>query len=54
MPREHKTYISDIIACIDKIERYIGFSKFDEFVQNDFQQDAVVRNLEIIGEVLNE
>ncbi len=35
-----------------KIERFIKDLSFDEFVKNDLVVDAVIRNLEIIGEAV--
>lgn len=50
MSRELNVYIEDIFTAIDKIQRYTtGMSK-EQFRANDLVQDAVVRNLEIIGE----
>lgn len=48
--RNWKLYIEDILECIEKIERYIGDFQFDEFKNDSKTIDAVVRNLEIIGE----
>ncbi len=52
MQRELKTYIEDIITAIDKIEKYtLGMVK-DDLIRNELVQDAVVRNLEVIGETV--
>ncbi len=52
MQRELKTYIEDIITAINKIERYCtGMTKID-LTRNDLVLDAVVRNLEVIGEAV--
>lgn len=50
MPREYKLYLEDILASISKIGQYIGVLSFEEFSANSLVQDAVVRNLGIIGE----
>jgi len=50
MHRGHRLYLEDIVASIEKIKRYIGTSTFEDFVADDMKLDAVVRNLEIIGE----
>ena len=50
MPRDYKLYLDDIIASIDKILKYTDKMDFDSFRENDITIDAVVRNLEIIGE----
>ncbi|MBI2334987.1 DUF86 domain-containing protein [Candidatus Daviesbacteria bacterium] len=48
--REPSLYLQDIITSITKIEEYIKGLSFEEFSKNDKTVDAVVRNLEIIGE----
>lgn len=52
MPRDYKVYLSDIVGSINKIELYTKNMSFQEFLQNELVQDAVVRNLEIIGEAV--
>ena len=52
MQRELKTYIEDIITAINKIQKYCnGMTKAD-LIKNELIQDAVVRNLEVIGEAV--
>ncbi len=48
--RSYPLYFGDITTAITKIERYISDLDFDSFTQNDMAIDAVLRNLEIIGE----
>jgi uncharacterized protein with HEPN domain len=43
----------DIFQAIDRIERYIKNLSFDGFSDDQKSVDAVVRNLEIIGEAAN-
>jgi uncharacterized protein with HEPN domain len=50
MPRDYKVYLKDVMDAISKIERYVANLRFDEFRDNELVIDAVVRNLEIIGE----
>jgi len=50
MYRDWKVYIEDIVTAVDKIERYIADYNLDLFLENSEKQDAVIRNLEIIGE----
>lgn len=50
MKRESKLYIKDILDCIEKIETYTKGLVFKEFTNNEIVIDAVIRNLEIIGE----
>jgi uncharacterized protein with HEPN domain len=46
--------IEDILLSINKIENYIGnIQSYEEFIKNDIVVDAVLRNLEIIGEAAN-
>lgn len=44
--------LKDIIEAVDRIQRYIGEMTLGEFLANTEKQDAVVRNLEIIGEAV--
>lgn len=48
--RSQKVFLQDILDCIEKIESYIAGITYDEFVKSPLVTDAVVRNLEIIGE----
>mgnify|MGYP002626508395 CR=1 FL=1 len=50
MKKDKFVYTEDIIEAIVKIERYLGDKIFDDFESDDVIQDAVIRNLEIIGE----
>lgn len=43
-------YIEHIIEALDKISRYIDGQTRDSFLENSEKQDAVIRQLEIIGE----
>lgn len=48
--KDYKIYLRHIVDCMDSIQFYIkGMSK-DDFLKNKLVQDAVIRNLEIIGE----
>ncbi len=51
--RDYSLFINDILAAIDKIERYSKGMTFDTFFQNDLVIDAIIRNFEIIGEAAN-
>jgi uncharacterized protein with HEPN domain len=47
-------YIRHIIEAIEKIEKYLGgITTVEVFVVNDLVFDAVVRELEIVGEASN-
>lgn len=49
MPRGCEVYLADIIAAIDRIGRHLRRTKGD-FTRDELVLDAVVRNLEVIGE----
>lgn len=51
--RDIKLYFSDIIHSIRKIEKYTQNLSFNDFSKNSLIIDAVVRNLSIIGEAVN-
>jgi uncharacterized protein with HEPN domain len=50
MPKEYRVYLEDILEAIRKIHRYSSELTRDEFLADDRTIDAVVRNLEIVGE----
>ena len=47
--KDDKVFLQNILECIDKIEDYTSSGKEDYF-KSTLIQDAVIRNLEIIGE----
>ncbi|MBM4273951.1 MAG: DUF86 domain-containing protein [Deltaproteobacteria bacterium] len=52
MPRDFKVYLQDILLAIEKINKYkLGLS-FEELMEDEKTIDAVIRNLEIIGEAV--
>jgi uncharacterized protein with HEPN domain len=54
MPRDYRVYLEDILGAIGKIKRYTeGLSK-QAFAGDDKTLDAVVRNLEVIGEAVKQ
>ena len=50
MSRDWKLYLEDIAASCRKILRYTQGLSAEQLIQDDKTYDAVVRNLEIIGE----
>ena len=48
--RTSKIYFEDIITFINRIESYIQDLNFENFKENQLVIDAVIRNLELIGE----
>lgn len=50
--QKSRVYLEDILAAIQRIERYLRDVQFQQFTHNQLLADAVVRNLEIIGEAV--
>lgn len=50
IPRDYKTFLQDILQSINRIEDFTEGMQLQSFRQNRKTVDAVVRNLEIIGE----
>ena len=48
--RNESLYIYDILECCDTIASYIADVSDIEFQNNKMMQDALVRNIEVIGE----
>jgi uncharacterized protein with HEPN domain len=52
MPRDYKAYLDDILQAVEKITQYTWEISFQTFSGDDKTIDAVVRNLEVIGEAV--
>jgi uncharacterized protein with HEPN domain len=52
MPRDFRAYLDDILQAIDRIRQYTSGMTFETFCKEPLVQDAVIRNLEIIGEAV--
>jgi uncharacterized protein with HEPN domain len=50
MPRDYRLYLDDILEAIGNIREYVKGMDYDAFARDKKTRDAVVRNLEIIGE----
>lgn len=50
--RDIGLFINDLIEAIEKIETYTSRMTSEEFAKDDRTKDAVVRNMEIIGEAV--
>ncbi len=50
MSRDYRLYLDDILTAGEKVIRYTKGLSFDNFVADDKTFDAVIRNLQIIGE----
>jgi len=56
MSESHKSpfpFVMDILDSIEKIEKYCQSMTYEQFIEDDKTKDAVVRNLEVIGEAAN-
>ncbi len=52
MSRDESLYLADIEESCEKVLRFTKGMTYKEFVQDDLHFDAVLRNLEIIGEAV--
>ena len=50
MRRDAAVFLDDIIEACEKISRYTSGLSIEQFRRDDRTIDAVVRNLEVIGE----
>lgn len=50
MPRDYKVYLEDILEAARRIRLYTSPMSLKEFASDPKTFDAVVRNLEIVGE----
>ena len=48
--RSDEDLIEDLLICLSKIAQYVHGLSYDDFVNDQKTQDAIIRNLEIIGE----
>lgn len=52
MPRDYKVYLDDILEAINRVQLYIADMDEKQFEVDIKTVDAVIRNLEIIGEAV--
>jgi uncharacterized protein with HEPN domain len=50
MVKDDLAYVEHILDCIRKIKEFSEGISFREFSSNELVQDAIIRNIEIIGE----
>ena len=50
--RRPEVYLNDILRSINKVQNYSDDMSFEEFKEKEMVQDAILRNLEIIGEAV--
>jgi uncharacterized protein with HEPN domain len=54
MPRDSRVYLEDILEAIARIQRYTRGLSRDAFADDQRTVDAIVRNLEVIGEAIKQ
>ncbi len=52
MPRDHLVYLEDILEAIRRIQEYSQGLSPEQFSKDSKTMDAVIRNLEIVGEAV--
>ncbi|MCB0496096.1 MAG: DUF86 domain-containing protein [Cyclobacteriaceae bacterium] len=52
--KDDKVYIDHILQSIQRILSYISGKDYSKFIEDTLTQDAVIRQLEIIGEAPRE
>ena len=50
MSRKPEERIADIVHCCEKIQRFTAGMNRDQLAEDELKTDAVLRNIEIIGE----
>lgn len=49
-PERHEEYLEHIIVAVEKVKSYTATLEKAAFIADEKTQDAVIRNLEVIGE----
>ena len=52
MPRDYKVYLEDILQAVAKIRKFTNGLSRESLAEDDKTLDAVIRNLEVIGEAV--
>jgi uncharacterized protein with HEPN domain len=52
MSRNLQLYLTDILVACEKVLRYTDSMEFEQFIADDRTFDAMIRNLQIIGEAV--
>jgi len=50
MNKDNSIYLEDIVNACEKILTYVDGASSEQFTKDDMLKDAVMRNIEIIGE----
>ncbi len=53
MKKDNLVYIEDILKSCNQIAVYITNVKYEELIENQMMVDAIIRNIEVIGEAAN-
>lgn len=48
--RNYKLYLDDILQAIERIEKYTKNFTLEKLIKDNLVADAIIRNLEILGE----
>ena len=54
MSRDLRLYCEDILVSCEKVLRYTEEVSFEAFIEDEIRFDAVLRNLQIIGEAVKQ
>lgn len=54
MSRDFRLYLEDILESCQRISRYTTGMSYTSFIQNTLVYDAVLRNIEIVGEAVKQ
>jgi uncharacterized protein with HEPN domain len=48
--KSDKAYIQHMLSCIERVLKFTKDLAYEDFANNELVQDAVIRNIEVIGE----
>ena len=54
MSRSLRLYFEDILSSCNKVLRYTKAMDYEQFIEDELRFDAVLRNLQIIGEAIKQ
>ena len=52
--KEKSIYLTTVVECIERIQEYTQRYTSEDFINDKKTQDAVIRNLEVIGQALKD
>lgn len=53
-PKDNLAYLQHILEAVQQLIEYRSTHSYEEFMDNDWDQAAAIRHLEIIGEAANQ